>query len=432
MLRHTSVFAAVSLALAGTTLSLQPAPAQAEPTIAVKDVVLTVGSNAGQRNVTWLGGVGAEDYVQLVQHKKGKTLSWKSAKLVRPFSAATAGEETGWEYNKVALSGLKAGVTYSYRICTTTACADEHQFKTAKKGTFSFLVYGDPQVYLGTKTGQNGVVENPSAGWAATLSESVGKVSNAAFLMTAGDNVDSYTISKQPGEWDAFLAPSQLATYPMAPAVGNHDNASNAGSLFNQHFALPNVSNLGTTAAGTGDYWYTYNGTLFMTLNTNSLDFAAHSTFMKQAIKANPKATWRVVTLHHSPFSSADHPNDADVTAIRSTLTPVFSALRINLVIGGHDHDYTRSYLMNGATVASSDADATLKPKRGQVLYLATNSASGGKFYDLTGPYPWAAVKDQSLKANYTAIEVKSSHLVATTYEVGGRVIDRVDLTRAH
>ncbi len=432
MLRHTTVFAAASLALAGTLLSFQPAPAQAEPTIAVKDVVLTVGAKASQRNLTWLGGVGADDYVQLVQHKKGKAASWKGAATIRPFSAATAGEETGWEYNKVALTKLSSRAIYSYRICTTTGCTAEYQFKTTASGAFSFLVYGDPQVYLGTKTGQNGVVENPSEGWAATLAESTGKVANAAFLMTGGDNVDSYTVAKQPGEWDAFLAPSQVARYPMAPAVGNHDNASNAGYLFAQHFALPNQSNLGTTAAGTGDYWYTYNGTLFMTLNTNSLDFAAHKTFLKQAIKANPKATWRVVTLHHSPFSSADHPNDADVAAIRSTLAPVFSALRINLVIGGHDHDYTRSFLMNGATVASSDADSVLKPKRGQVLYLATNSASGGKFYDLTGPYPWAAVKDQSLKANYTAIEVQSKKLVATTYEVGGRVIDRVSITRAH
>jgi 3',5'-cyclic AMP phosphodiesterase CpdA len=432
MLRHTPVFAAVSLALAGTTLSLHPVPAQAEPTIAVKDVVLTVGSNSGQRNLTWLGGTGVDDYVQLVRHQKGKALSWKAAKLIRPFSAATAGEETGWEYNKVALTGLKAGVTYSYRVCTATSCADEHRFKTAKAGSFSFLAYGDPQVYLGTKTGQNGVVENPSEGWAATLTESVAKVGDAAFLMTAGDNVDSYTISKQPGEWDAFLAPSQVAAYPLAPTVGNHDNASNAGYLYNQHFALPNVSNLGTTAAGTGDYWYTYNGVLFMTLNTNSLDFAAHTTFLKQAIKANPKATWRVVTLHHSPFSSADHPNDADVTAIRTTLTPVFSALKVNVVIGGHDHDYTRSYLMNGDKIASSSAGASLKPKRGQVLYVALNSASGGKFYDLTGPYAWAAVKDQSLKANYTAVKVTATHLVVTTYEVGGRVIDQVSLARTH
>jgi hypothetical protein len=431
MLRHTSVLAAVSLALAGTTLSLQPVPAQAEPTIAVKDVALTVGSNAGQRNLTWLGGTGVDDYVQLVRRQKGKSLSWKAAKAIRPFSSSVSGEETGWEYNKVALTKLATKATYSYRICSTTGCTAEYQFKTTATGAFSFLVYGDPQVYLGTKTGQGGVVENPSTGWAATLAESVGKVSSAAFLMTTGDNVDSYTNSKQPGEWDAFLAPSQVSRYPMAPAVGNHDNASGTGYLFNQHFALPNVSNLGTTAAGTGDYWYTYNGTLFMTLNTNSLDFAAHATFMRQAIKANPKATWRVVTLHHSPFSSADHPNDADVTAVRTTLSPIFSALRINLVIGGHDHDYTRSFLMNGATVASSDADAALKPKRGQVLYLATNSASGGKFYDLTGPYAWAAVKDQSLKANYTAIEVGSKRLIATTYEVGGRVIDRVSITRA-
>jgi hypothetical protein len=425
------IIALVGTALAASTLNYTPA--QATTAVQVKDVVLTVGAQASERNLTWLGGTDVTDYVQIVRvdhrHGRDQLSSWRSARTIRPSASGVAGEQTGWEWNQARLSGLDDDASYRYRICSAAACSSVHEFKTASQGSFSFLVYGDPQVYLGTKTGQSGIVENPSAGWASTLAESTDRFPSAAFLMTAGDNVDSYTVSKQVGEWEAFLAPEQVTEYGLAPNLGNHDNASGAGYLYAQHFALPNVSTTGTTAAGTGDYWYTYNGVLFVSLNSNSLDFAGHEAFLKQAIKANPKASWRIVSFHHAPFSAADHPQDADVTAIRTTLTPVLSSLGVNLVIGGHDHDYARSYLMNGSSVASSSAGTVQRAKRGEVLYLATNSASGGKFYDLTGPYPWAAVTDQSLKASYTNVEVRRHELVATTYEVGGRVIDRVVLT---
>lgn len=40
------------------------------------------------------------------------------------------------------------------------------------------------------------------------------------------------------------------------------------------------------TAAGT-DYWYVYNNTLFMNINTNNTSTAEHKAFMKEAIKEN-------------------------------------------------------------------------------------------------------------------------------------------------
>ncbi len=438
------IAAAVSSALAVSALSCLPAhaapPAPAPrdapaAAITVKDVALTVGTNAHQRRVTWLTTASTTTYVQLATVSRGRQRDrgWAGARTILPNVGGAAGEQPGWSYNQAVLSALASNTSYRYRICQLNGpCGDELRFSTTGSGSFNFMVYGDPQVYLGSKTGQGGVVENPAAGWATTLDASTKRFAHTAFLLTAGDQVDSYTVASQVGEWDAFLAPKQVTSYPLAPNLGNHDNASGAGYLYAQHFALPNLNTaIGGTAAGTGDYWYRYNNVLFLSINSNNLDFAAHKVFLANAIAANRGATWRIVTFHHSPFSSADHPSDADVVSIRTSLTPIISALKINLVIGGHDHDYTRSYLMDGATVASKNAGGVLHPKKGQVLYLATNSASGGKFYDLTGPYPWAAVTNQSLKANYTNIAVTGTDLTATTYEVGGGIVDRVVLTRA-
>ena len=82
----------------------------------------------------------------------------------------------------------------------------------------------------------------------------------------------------------------------------------------------------------------------------------------------------------------------------------MISKLGIDLVVNGHDHDYTRSYLMDGASVASTQAGSHVTAKPGHVLYITTNSSSGGKFYDLTGPYPWAAVTNQAASLTMTPL----------------------------
>lgn len=78
---------------------------------------------------------------------------------------------------------------------------------------------------------------------------------------------------------------------------------------------MPNVSDKGVTSntgAQGGDYWFMYNGTLFMSLNSNNTSTAEHKAFMKEAMDANPDAIWNVVTFHHSTYSVANHYTDSD------------------------------------------------------------------------------------------------------------------------
>lgn len=423
-------------ALAVVGLAAQPAQAEAP---SVKDVVLSIGADDSQRGLTWLSGSNVDDYVQIAQ-KVGHD-GFRRATIVRPDQQGAAGEQAGWDYNKATLTNLRSHTTYDYRICVTDAsCSTTYEFTTGDRGTFNFLVYGDPQVYTGTKTmttpdGRT-LTLNPSAGWATMLANSTRMFPHTAFLMPQGDQVDSYTVPKQVAEWDAFLAPSQVTSYPMAPNVGNHDNANGQGYLYGQHFNLPNLSSsYGVTASGTGDYWYTYGGVLFLELNTNNLDIAGHTAFMQQAITANPHSRWRILRFHQAPYSAADHPNDQDVIFLRQNLTPVLSQLGIDLVLNGHDHDYVRSYLMDGTSVVPNSGGHWVNAQPGQVLYIETNSASGGKFYDLTNTannYYWAAVVNQDYTAQFTNVEVRGAALIVSTYTVDGQQIDQVVLTQLH
>jgi 3',5'-cyclic AMP phosphodiesterase CpdA len=117
------------------------------------------------------------------------------------------------------------------------------------------------------------------------------------------------------------------------------------------------------------------------------------------------------------------------VTYLRTNLTPVLSKLGVDLVLNGHDHDYARSYLMEGTSIVPGSNGSTVKAADGQTLYITTNSASGGKFYPLTGPYPWTAKTNQENVANYTNVEVNGGKIVVTTYRsTDNSVIDAVTL----
>ena len=204
--------------------------------------------------------------------------------------------------------------------------------------------------------------------------------------------------------------------------MGNHDNyLDNANYTYN--YNMPNVSELGATdnaGEGSGDYWFTYNGVLFMSLNSNNMSTSEHRAFMEDAIAQNPDANWKIVTFHHSVYSTASHTADSDILQRRSELPVVFSDLDVDAVLMGHDHVYTRTYLMDGTTPVITDEveDTLTNPENGQVLYITANSASGSKYYNLQNlpQNTFSAVSDQSQRQNMSVAEVTEDSITFTTY----------------
>ncbi len=187
---------------------------------------------------------------------------------------------------------------------------------------------------------------------------------------------------------------------------------------------MPNVDLLGgtiDTRAG-GDYWFIYNNVLFMSINSNELSTAKHKAFLEKVIaQYGESVNWKVVTFHHSVYSTASHESDADIIQRRNELPNVFSDLGIDVVLMGHDHVYTRTYMMEGTTpVVSEDqivSSEVTNPEKGQVLYITVNSASGSKYYSIHNKnFPYAAVKNQENIPNITNVEVTDTSFRITTY----------------
>ena len=394
------------------------------PAFTVRDVVLGVGSDEAQRTVAWYS---TDARARCVRYSSGSgdDAFREDVATVEAYESGDA-VPAGFIWFHATMGGLAPSARYEYRIgdCETT-WSTPFEFATHDDGSFGFLLFGDPQLRVAT------AAADPGRGWADTVRQAVQSFPGTDFLMTTGDNVDSPTDTAQTIEWELFLAPPELSRYALAPTIGNHDEADGAGTQYGQHFALPNLSETRATVAGSGDYWFTYNEALFMNLDSNNPDVAEHERFMTKVLAAHPEAAWTVVTLHHAPYGSSLHSADAGIVALRGTLSPILSELGVDLVLSGHDHGYARSYLMKGTAPVVSSGGPTVTPRDGEVLYIAANSASGGKFYDVTGDQPWIAVANQERVANYSNIHVGNSAIAITTYRTSdGSVVDRVVLTR--
>ena len=62
-----------------------------------------------------------------------------------------------------------------------------------------------------------------------------------------------------------------------------------------------------------GNYWYIQNDTLFVSLNSNERDPAAHEQWLRDVVAEHGQdVTWKVATWHHSLYSTASHATDRE------------------------------------------------------------------------------------------------------------------------
>ncbi|MEO3872759.1 metallophosphoesterase family protein [Nonomuraea sp. B12E4] len=417
------------------------AAAHADTTSTPTGIVLGVGANESQRVVSWYAPTAAAQVVQVVETKKLDRGNFP--KHVTTIPATVAANTVGGGFNgHVTIEGLKKNTSYSYRVGTEGNWSTTYAFKTQDfKGAFDFLFFGDPQI------GSSGDVARDGAGWQDTLDVALAANPRAALLVSGGDQVES---ANNETDWNAFLGPDKLRQYPWAATIGNHDVG---GKAYEQHFWTPNTDRSApfyngdqATRSG-GDYWYTYNDVLFIDLNSNAyttsdLDNAdaAHIAYVSDVIKKHgDDAKYTVLVYHHSIYSPASHANDGDNQLRRRDLPTAFSNLGVDLVLQGHDHSYTRSYVIkNGqkANPAEQPGAAQVEQGPGGVIYVTANSASGSKYYDLTapdttkdpnyGPDPlnpkshWAnSVENQEHVRTYVKVQVRDDKLVVENLRSG-------------
>lgn len=374
----------------------------------------------------------------------------------------------GYYSNKVTVTGIEPGATYYYSYTKDGEWTEPVAYTAAEStDEFSFVFFGDPQIGSSNENiptgetselGQDRSVRNDSFNWNDTVEKAYALNPDLSFMVSAGDQIQSRdkdtsdethaTYTDNEIEYAGYLSPELLKQIPVATTIGNHDALS---SNYTYHFNNPNASDIGSTYAG-GDYYFSYGDVLFIMINTNNTNVAEHQTFIEQACASHEDAAWKIVTLHQDIYGSGEHSNEPEIVELRYGLIPILEENDIDVVLTGHDHTYTRSYIMKGgvkqedsfisqddfdlyidgdkeidetynnyltsiedADHISATEDVVTNPDG--ILYMTANSASGSKYYDLVEhQQAYVAARWQEDVPTFSMIDISDNKFTINTY----------------
>ena len=384
--------------------------------------------------------------------------------------------------NKVTITDLKENTTYYYQCLIDGKWTSVKKLKTGDTSNFSFLYVGDPQI--GASKGQTPTesseaqsadiaARNDAFSWNKTLTAAISEHSDVDFIVSAGDQINNTGDDNgQEREYAGFLSADVLSNVPVAPTIGNHDSKF---ANYQNHFNVPNAYTKEQNATPAGnDYYYTYGDVLFIVLNTNNYNCADHEALIKKAEQAAPNAKWKIVTFHHDIYGSGYDHSDSDGIVLRTQLTTLLDKYDIDVVLQGHDHTYSRSYMLtsdgNTHTAYTKDnvKDEYLNVKDGKtddsaalsskqeylnqnlcykivdktqgtinnpegVLYMEANSATGSKYYNLISTQQdYIAERSQTWTPTYSVVNVTSDSFTINTYDVntGDKIDNSFTITK--
>jgi acid phosphatase type 7 len=291
----------------------------------------------------------------------------------------------------VALAGLDPCSTYHYRVGGVGESSSKGSLRTAPVGEdsrFRFAVVGD--------SGSGGKGQLAVAALLGCLEPDL--------VLHTGDVV--YPAGQERHYNRRFFAPYRnlIKTVPVFPVLGNHDVMRGDGTAFLENFHPPLESPRGTKRY----YSFDWGNTHFVALDSElyhgdrGSDPERQKDFLEQDLAASRKR-WKIAFLHRSPYGSSRHGGDGRV---REDLEPLFARHAVDLVFSGHDHVYERTVPIRGVTYVVSGGG-------GRRLYPAGN----GEF------------TASSVSAHHAVlVRVSGRRLLLEAVEVGGKVVDRLEL----
>ncbi len=326
-----------------------------------------------------------------------------SERNVGEFSSTSSGPR-----HPVWLTGLVPGGAYKYRVEACGLLAPAITFRSAPSpgATFQFAAVGDVGDDSGSRTAMIGVLEG----------------ARLDLLLALGDN--AYVKGTEQEFETNFFTPlgRLLASVPVFPTLGNHEYLTNEGQPYLDNFFLP------TNNPRQSERYYSFDwgDAHFVALDSNCVvGEAAPSSctaleqreWLSADLASAQAARWRIVFLHHPPWSSGSHGSSADV---RTAFESIWEEGKVDLVLAGHDHNYERSVpLLRGQPATDG----------GGVTYIvAGNGGRELRPFDTSQP-AWSAVrKDQD--HGFLEITITPSLLSGRMVTSDNVVVDAFELIK--
>ncbi len=355
-------------------------------------ISLTPGAQVGEIRFAWLSGEKDTEVSFRISANEDMT-SYKE------IAVETSDAISDYKSNKVTVTGLEEGKSYYYSYTENGVWSEPAKFTVQPDDEFTVLYVSDAQIGRSGEETLEEILIRDTCGWHYTVDKMLGKYPDAAFAISGGDQFQSPDSITQ---MRAYLSPEQLRSLPVANTIGNHDDGA---TLYGDIFNNPNeVRELFADEAGTG-YYYTYGDTLFITVNSNNTFLFDTARVLREAVKAHPDTKWRVVTMHHNPYSASLA--DGEYSEERVLFSALYDCYDIDLVLSGHDHLYSRTEVMYGGKKAEGEG----------TVYVQSSSASGSNYDPLPEETASFIVSAFDVRVpTYTAFTFTDDAIIGTTY----------------
>jgi hypothetical protein len=311
----------------------------------------------------------------------------------------------------VRIDGLLPATRYSYSLAIGQRPAGaKGAFTTAPLGDsqapFSFLVYGDNRT--------------DDTAHAAIVRAMLNMPSD--FVVNTGDLVQD---GASDPNWQSFfdVEATLIRDRNVFACVGNHEITDGAGANYLRYFG-PTLD-----AHGDGEKPKLYgsfrwgNTRIFLLDAMETFDSGPERAWLDDELaRADAEAglVWRIVVMHHSPWSAGPHGGNA--RALHGSIPGLFAQHHVDLVIAGHDHIYERGFAPI-SDVAGLAADAP-----SGIRYLVSGGG-GAPLYTVDHPLPSTRKVESVHHVVELTVESGSIRVVATRDD--GSVIERCGMVKA-
>lgn len=193
--------------------------------------------------------------------------------------------------------------------------------------------------------------------------------------------------------------PERLQATVYEPFGPLFDSGTDLFAILGNHDIMDGSGDAQLEALGMPGRWYAVErgDMLGIALDSTIPDDPDQLAWLEQTL-ANSDAKWKLVGLHHPPYSSGYHGSNE---AARSAFVPLFERYGVQIVFAGHEHDYQRTDPINGVT------------------YIVTGAASRAR---RTGIDDFTAVAYST--HHYVDMNIFEDHIVLRAIDQDGEQFD--------
>ena len=317
-----------------------------------------------------------------------------------------------------AVSDLKPGTAYEYRVGAGDKRSDWQSFHTAQGHDFKALIFPDSQ-------------SSDYSVWAATAQPAWQRNQDAQFFINMGDLVDN---GQDHYQWNAWfdVVGDMIARIPVVPLLGNHETYDKDWKVrmpeaYLHLFALPRIDR---EKYQNQFYSFDYGNVHFVVLNTQSQELADFEPsldedevawFKEDMAKTTKK--WKIVLMHKDPlqygFANRPQPREEGFSPEGRLWMPLFDQYGVDAVLSAHLHTYRdRGHIRNFQRDESGP------------LYLITGVAGNVQYPGLWKQHSLDEyVAPQPETDNYMTLEATDDSLTFRSFLPDGQLLEEKSIS---